>query len=309
MRHLLLLVTLLAGCGGKGEPDPPSPPFHYDLPADLAEKSVSYRNLVPSVQDQWGFVGTARCDSLLMTALLGAAGVPIADIHAAENPLEPGKWSRRPEFRDGTPEPCFPGNSGSSSSRDMTLGLLWFSWATKDRDIMENLWQYAADHGWQIGEGDQARTGLRTLRGTLAAEIRALGGESRPVDELVTDPQLIANDGYAAHLQIMHILLRGEIYGELSPWARHQIRTLADANPRSPIMQAAAARWIGGGYEDRFLAAARAPYWPANRLPTSLDRCGDWLTAEDDKDWLPCDENEIFSGGDLLFATWIFTKE
>jgi hypothetical protein len=275
----------------------------------LLEKSQSYHNLIASVQDEWGFVGTERCDSLLMTALAGAAGVPIPDIRAAEDSSNPGKWSRRPEFREGTPEPCFPGNSGSSSSRDMTLGLMWYAWSTKDLGMLERLWQYAASHQWQIGEGDPARIGLRTLKGTLAAEIRNLGGAIRVADELVNDPQLLVNDGYAAHLQIMHILLRGDIYGKLSVWTLRQIRRLAEENPRSPIMQAAAARWIGSGFEQRFLTAARASYWPANRLPTSADRCGDWLTAEDDKDWLPCDENETHSGGDLLFALWIFSKE
>lgn len=304
MRLLLLyILSLFTACGRPdGSPDPV--PQSHSLPADLEQKQQIYRELAPSRQNSNGFIETDHCDSLLLTSLLGAAGVPIADIHAAEQ--EPGKWQRR-DLASGL---CFPdGGSKSSISRDMLLGLMWYAWSQRDLTILEELYQYGEAHDWVMGEGDVARTGLRTLRGTLAAAIHKLGGPHRPAAELITDPQLVAKSGYEAHLQILGMLLRGEIYGELPQRQLVIIGQLASSNPDSPIMQAAAARWVGGKYVGKYTAAARnSTYFPNDRLATSADRCIDWATQQKNPaDWAPCaEEGRVHSGGDWLFAAYVF---
>lgn len=307
---LILLAALVIGCSRPGEaPDAPPPPHHYSLPADLLEKRAVYRELAPSRQNANGFIETDHCDSLLLTSLLGVGGVPITNIHAAEEPGVPGKWLRR-DLDSGR---CYPnGGSKSSISRDMLLGLMWYAWHQRSLSILEQLYEYGSNNDWVMGEGDVARTGMRTLRGTLAAAIHALGGSRRIGEELLTDPQLIVKEGYEAHLQVLIILLRGEIYGELSTYSLHVIRGLADENPDSPIMQAAAARWVHSDYAARFLAAARnTQYFPAYRLPTSADRCIDWATQQNSPaDWIPCPERgKIHSGGDLLFAMYVIQED
>jgi hypothetical protein len=312
MKHLLLLPlvllllsapSLLTACGSGGSSSSPVPPFHYSLPLDLEQKQTLYRSLVPSVQNPNGFIETDKCDSLQMTALLGASGVNVPNLPGAEP--SPGKWLRR----DTASGSCYPVGSGSEISRDMLLGVMWYAWSHKDLSMLERMYQYGEQNNWVMGAGDIARTGFRTLRGTLAAEIHVLGGKHRPSDELLADPQVLALDGYGAHLQALHILLRGEIYGQLSNWSRHQLRKLADENPDSPLMNAAAARWIGGEYLQKYISAAsNTTYFPADRLPTSADRCIDWATQQKNpKDWAPCpEENRIHSGGDWLFAAYIF---
>lgn len=299
---LSIIAFLLAACGSP-DPGPRNPPYSHQLPADLLEKQSTYRELVPSRQSADGFLETDHCDSLLLTSLLGASGVAISNIHAAET--EPGKWLRRPPSEGE----CYPANSGSEISRDMLLGLMWYAWAHRDLQILEDLYQYGEEHNWVMGAGDPARTGLRTLRGTLAAAIHKLGGPHRPAAELITDPQLVPKTGYEAHLQILSILLRGEIYGEIPQRHLFIISALAKNSPDSPIMQAAAARWLGGKYVERFLAAARnQTYFPTDRLPTSADRCIDWATQQKNPaDWAPCpEEGREHSGGDLLFALYVF---
>lgn len=312
MRHLIFIL-LLTACGPKGDGrKSPVPPFSYSMPIDLQEKAMSYRNLVGSVQDEWGFVGTERCDSLLMTALAGASGVAIKDIHAAEDPANPGKWVRRPEFRPDAPEACFPNNSGSSISRDQLLGLAWYAWRTRDLGIVQAVTSYADTHGGQMGEGDEYRIGIRKpLYDTFRLLEHKLGG--REPGEWLPLFEFTAQKGFAAHLQVLHIVLRAEIDGHDMPLIQRQVlKQLAERSPNSPVMQAAAARWYSSKYWDRFLDAARnEQYWPHNRLPTSADRCIDWATQEQNPaDWTPCpEEGRIHSGGDLLFAISIIQRD
>lgn len=312
MRYLLILIAMLTACGRRG--DPPVVTYPYNLPQDLVDLRAEYKSLVPTVQDTWGFVDSDKCDSLLYTALLGSVGVDVPDISAAEDPDHPGKWVRRPQFRPGAPAPCFippdiDNGSKSSISRDMLLGVLWYAWRHQDRAMLERLYNYGNANNWTMGEGEITRTGLRTLRGTLVAEIAALGGERHPFDELINDPELFADSSYAAHLQVLHILLSGEIYGRLSDHSVQILATLADQNPDVPIMQAAASRWVGGQYAWKFLGAMRQQMmFPASHLPTTLDRCTNWITNESNPtDLLPCGPSRTHSGGDALFAMYIFT--
>jgi hypothetical protein len=314
LRNLVIvLLALVAACGRRGDSsDSFDAPAAYSIPDDVQELDWTYRQLAPTVQDQWGFIQTDACDSTLYTGLLGAAGVPIADISAAEDPSNPGKWVRRPQFREGTPKPCFPGGSASSISRDMLLGLMWYGWANKDLALLQRIYDYAEVHGGTMGEGDATRTGIRTLRGTLTAEIAALGGASHPFQDLITDPELFANDGYQAHLQVLHLLLRGEIYGRLSDHSKDIIRSLADKNPDVPVMQAAAARWVDKSYNWKFIVSIRNQrLFPPTRLPTTSDRCLPWISNQTNPlDLIPCvipTGVRTHSGGDAIFAIWIYT--
>ena len=176
--------------------------------------------------------------------------------------------------------------------------------------MLERIYAYVDSTDGKLGQGDPARVGLRTLRGTLVAEIAALGGERRPFQELVSDPELFTNDSYAAHLQVLHILLNGEIYGRLSDNSLRILQNLADKNERVPLMQAAAARWVSDHYAHRFLVAIRQQIsFPPDRLPSTQDRCTGWFTNQSNSlDILPCpEENRVHSGGDALFAIWVYT--
>lgn len=261
-----------------------------------------YSELAPATQDSWGFIQTDHCDSLLYTSLLGTAGINIADIEAAHR--GDGYWVRRPQYRPGTPEACYPGNSKSSTSRDMTIGLMWYLYTHSRLDLAEGLWDYQAEHAGKLGEGDWTRIGIRwPLRATLSRLIESVGGPDHG-EQLVATLPLSAEDGFAGHLQMLHITLRGELYGFLSERSVSILESLAEENPDSPVMQAAAARWGVRGAYNRYLSAARnTRYWPPNRLPTSADRCLDWLHTADDHDWEPCpSEGKTHSGGDWLFA-------
>jgi hypothetical protein len=163
-----------------------------------------------------------------------------------------------------------------------------------------------------MGEGDEYRIGLRLpMYQTLTAIIEKLGGgpRNKPFSPL---PDLTPQEGYQSHLQVLHILLRAEMDGDIGAYDRVIVKKLADRNPNSPIMNAAAARWYSSEYWPRFLSAARnTQYWPADHLPASANRCIDWATQEaNPADWAPCPaEGQTHSGGDFLFALSIVTAK
>jgi len=307
---ILLLLVLSTACGRKGDvPDGSS--YHvYELPEDLKSLGALYASLVPEVQDQYGFIETDKCDSLLFSSLLGVTGATLR-VHAAEDPGIPGRWYRRPVSYD----PCFiapdtPNGSSSTISRDMLLGLMWYAWSQEDLSTLQDLYTYGEANNWKMGDGLPTRTGLRTLRSTLAVAIERLGGKPAGlVEELVVDPNIYTNENYAGHLQALHILLRGELYGELSSHSIGVLEELADINTDIPFFQAAAARWSGNiHYAQRFVETARNTKWfPSDGLPTSSDRCVSWFQDQlNPADLSPCSGGRTHSGGDLLFAMYVY---
>ena len=140
---------------------------------------------------------------------------------------------------------------------------------------------------------------------TLARAIRSLGGEADPLH--LAYPALFNGDsaGYVADLTVIHIDLRGEIAETLT---QHEIAVLRDLSakyPENAYFRLVADAWTTGDINGaaELLAPMLAVYWPENdkRLPTSDDRCAEWIWHVEPSEWQPCDQGRTHSCGDLIY--------
>ena len=256
-------------------------------------KVAKYKALAFYTQDpNSGFIMSEHGDSLLFSGLAGCGGITV---HLTAARDEDGAWHRQPL---ALPQE----DAASSISRDQLLGVLWYVWRYRRLDIAQDLWDYGVKNHWVMGTGDAARTMLEPgLQGTLALLIEALGGHSYFA---TTMPQLWNKGciGYEAHLQVLHILLRGEIMGyidssQLSVLTAHNLRQRLN-----PLFDIACARYTDGNCQRTIRVLLDEHYWPANRLPAGSDRIEPWLVQRDHgPSWLP-GEGGVWSGCDLLFV-------
>ena len=295
--QILLLALLLTACG-----KPEKPPVDGHPDSELSAKRDLYGSLLPSVSDAHGFIETDKCDSLIVSSLLGALGLPVT-VEAAE--LEPGRWLRRPT---SYPECYASGGSRSTISRDMLLGVMWWAWRAKRLDVAQDLWSYGTSRDWFMGEGRMGGTDtwFVPLVPLLARLIHALGGESHEARLFPIASEKNRHTGFAAHLQVLQLLLDGELSGGLSEDAVRSLKWQYERQPRNPLFSAAYYRFSGdeGAREASTSALKDERLFPANRLPTSADRCDGWIIErdEDDEDWAPCGEGRTHSGGDFLLS-------
>jgi hypothetical protein len=296
MWRLPILAILLASCGFLPRVGHPTsvPPA-----SDLATRAQLYTQLAPSVLDPSGFVDVARCDSTTFSGLLGSSGVDV-DLLAAE--VGPGQWLRRPT---AYPECWAAGESRSTISRDALLSVMWWAWSNSDLATLERLWAYGAAHSWRMGRGRLA--GADTLANPnivslLAHSIYALGGRP-PAWALAIIPAWAADvEGYERHLQVAQITLWGEVVGSIPAGAAELLAQHAASQPGNPVMRAASDRWLGTQLSGQPLDTR---LWPADRLPTSEDRCSAWVAMNDrdENGWKACPtESETHTGGELIFA-------
>lgn len=272
----------------------------------VQDKYGLYLSASKSHQDADGFIDTDHCDSLLFSGLYGAAGADV-NIEAARDAT--GKWHRRPLAH---PE-CFPKDSQSEISRDMYLGLLWYIWEYQRLDLAEDLFAYGEENNWIMGEGLVSRTYFTPgLQATLAELIYRLGGENHYVYR--STPQSYAkNDGFAAHLDALHILLRAKMMGEIEDKALEIVAYNYNRMPSNPLFAYAYHLYVDGDQTYTMGILLNEAYFPADRLPTTHDRCESWLSQRDvGPDWEPCGLDQSakeHSGGDFLFVANLLLKD
>jgi hypothetical protein len=304
VNRFICLLAFSLGCGApKAHIEPV---VSSDLRDALSAKAALYRSALSSVQDTDGFVDFDRCDSLLHSGLIGAV-VPGVNLEAAR--AESGQWFRRPLSYDE----CFAtGASRSTISRDMLLGVMWWAWKNGRLDVLEDLRNYGQDHDWIMGEADSPATVLGRayltpgFRGLLCRTIVKMGGSSHG-DCLV--PQVYGPvDDFEAHLQVLTILLEGEVSGGVSASAVEALQRHVLRQPQNPLFAAALSRFGSAHYANTAASLLlSSPTWPADRLPDSESACSPWPVMHDyGADYVPCpDRAERYSGGDLLFIAYV----
>lgn len=267
----------------------------------------------PYVFDRYGFIESDKCDSLLFTGLIGAVGRRSMILAARD---KNGAWHRRSVDR-----PCYPQFSGSTISRDMLLGLLWYIWRNKNLDIANDLWDYGVKHRWIMGEGDPSRIYFTPgLQATLAEIIFRLGGDNHWYVRNLPQTWTGSMTGYRAHLEILHIMLRGELLGYINgPMLSALEKMDKSMKNMNTLNTLAMARYYQHAkvnknyYANALNEILSEQYWPNDRLPSDIDRVTRWIPEMDIDEWLPGkDPNKEFSGGDLLFCANIaldYSKE
>lgn len=257
----------------------------------------------PYVFDRYGFIESDKCDALLFTGLLGAAGRRSMILAARD---KNGAWHRRPLDR-----PCYPQFSKSSISRDMLLGLLWYIWRNKSLDIANDLWDYGVKHNWIMGEGYPSRIYFTPgLQATLAEIIYRLGGKDHWYIRNLPQVWVGSMTGYRAHLEILHIMLRGELLGYITGPMLAALNGIDKSlDSKNTLNNIALARYydhvtVTNGHSALAVADVVGDhYWPDDRLPSDADRSARWIPEMDVDGWQPGkDPNKEFSGGDLVFC-------
>lgn len=326
MKRALLVVCLMVSCG-QAEPKQ-SDPTDANL-VKLNKKYSLYLNLSGS-----GWIPDTKCDGLLFNSLAAMAGRDV-DIASAQDKIDVGKWYRSPSHD------CYPDNSGSTISRDMFTGLLYWIWQTQRLDLVEKIVSYGKNHRnwlghWVMGEGPESRTAIRrNMQGTIMEMMFQLGGldSSTRRAKQGWNP---AMKGYGAHLQALHLHLRHTMTGKLSSYEKMVLAAQARMHNENAIILA-----VSGDRKGAAKVLLDERYFPADRLPTSADRCSFYIFERDrtrrglfypDKDgcitylkdygnkvtecgltepasrkylnddWAPCSRGKTHSGIDFLFA-------
>lgn len=281
---------------------------NVNVPIDLINKRDKYLDLSHTVQDAHGFVETVECDSLIFTGLYGAFGL-IVDITAACSPS--GQWFRKPGD-DGCcwrPEDTF---NGSTISRDMFTGLLWYIWKRKRLDLAEELYQYGQKNYWIMGQGDPGRLYfVPGLQAALAEIIYKLGGKNRWVARRM--PQIWPTNllGYEAHLELLSIAILGSMNGSIDGFMLTAVKAMYERNPQNPLTCALLHKYTDGDQTETYDILMNEQYYPKDRLPTESDRSARWLPERESigtTDYQPGTGSRVWSGGDLVFVVGVMEQ-
>ncbi|WP_141735690.1 hypothetical protein [Oligoflexus tunisiensis] len=269
----------------------------------LAAKFETYRRLYTGALDKAGFV--AGCDGLLFTSLLVASGLN-QDVAQAESSTEPGRWYRSADHN------CYPtGQSRSSISRDMLLGLSLALWQTGDGAAVDRLLQFSLKNKGVLGDAidGEELAGAATMSPSLLSLYSEL--------DYILNGRTSANRGYfpelgrkfagfEAHLMALRLILKSSLYGGLIDTDFDLIATQISTQPQNALFQAIYHAFTDG---DGTLAAdvlLNEKYFPTNALPGSAQRCELYLWQRDQNsdDWQPCaDENQTFPAVDFF---WVY---
>ncbi len=296
----LLLLLLICNCSRSGLPDTTSNTDRSLIPA-VEQKVNLYVDLL---QEQRlgpdGFINYKTCDSANASGILGAAIPGLVNLPAAR--AADGSWRRRslalPDCYFSTPEELGAlGGSGSSISRDMLTGIMWWIWKNNRLDLAIDMMEYARSHNYIMGSGDPARVLLMPNLTKLLADI-IYQLSNKEVDylseRLLLVPVYSARlADYEAHIQMWQILLDGEVNGGLRPSEFNVIRAQYERRSDNPLFAAANARWISGDFT-RALRDLLDPRWPDDRLPERSEYCTDiWIATDNPAELLPCTESSL----------------
>lgn len=305
MRKEVALSFFLTACGAfQDEDKKPKEATAQECLAKIQPVRDLYVQLLPSIADGDGWYETDRCDALLFNSLIAAGGVDSISIPLARD--EDGAWFRRPA------KDCYSsGGSKSSISRDMLLGVMFYATIAEEKGILEDLYNSGLSQSWVMGAGNISRTYFTPgLQSTLAEAIFYLGG---PSFEERQYPQAWSteNVNFAAHLDVLHILLRGEIKGGVSEFMLQVLRKQYERSPRNPLFSFAYHKYHTGDYREALELLDNSDVWPKDRLPTTDNYCDEWYFQRDPgADWEPCpDRQKTHTGGELIFLTKLIERE
>jgi hypothetical protein len=236
-----------------------------------------------------------KCDSLGFTALCKlSGGCSDADILQAEG--EPGRWYRSPEHD------CYDlGQSKSDISKDMLLMLFPYLYATGDKQNLTEIYEYGKANGYVMGRGPLSRTFMTPPMVFLLQ--RMIGFN---VSEVTSEPKEVTKAGFEKHLDAISLLSKAMVGGGLDPIQYEEIRQYAEDNPKNALFVALYRKYRDGNQQHAIDILLDESLFPSDRLPTSRDRCEEYLWQRDPgSDWEPCNSDKIHDGVDFLFAAFV----
>lgn len=277
----LVLCLLALACQKKPE----------QKPKEINDKVVAKAELYKSLQKGWAHgVG---CDSLGFTALCKLSG-GCGDVVITDAEGEPGRWYRNPG------KECYPNNSKSDISKDMFIMLLPYLYHSGDTQNIQEIYDYGQAHGWVMGRGPYSRTFLTPPLVFLLEKMLGRWGMEAETKE-------VTKAGYEKHLDAIYLISKWMTNKGID-WVQFDtIKKYRDENPKNALMQAIYHRFLDGDQSETIAILLDEKLFPTDRLPTAKDRCEEYLWQRDysEKDWGPCDSDNVHDGVDYLIAAWV----
>jgi hypothetical protein len=278
-----LAFCLLALSCQKHEPKKPK-----QINSSVVEKAELYKRLHAGWAHQGG------CDSLGFTALCKISG-GCDDVVITDAEGDPGRWYRNPS------KTCYDtGASKSDISKDMFIMLLPYLYASKDQQNIQEIYDYGQKNGWVMGRGYLSRTFLTPSVIFLIEQMLGIWRAESPTKD-------IQKAGFEKHLDAIYLINKWMVNGTIDSLQYEQIRRYREENPNNALMQAIYHKFGDDGDQSETIAILLdETLFPNDRLPTSKDRCEEYLWQRDPgDDWLPCESNKIHDGVDYLIAAWV----
>lgn len=263
----------------------PKPPIEIELKIKL--KAELYKAL----HTGWAH---SKCDSLGFTSLCKmSSGCTDVNIYDAQG--EPGRWYRSPEKN------CYDlGQSKSDISKDMFAMLLPYLYHIGDKQSLQQIYDYGKANGFVMGRGPLSRTFMTPSMVSLLERMIGIYGTSEETVETM-------RSGYEKHLDVIGMLSKAMLNGGLSTSQLKRLKGYLDENPRNGLFQAVYHKYTDGDQTETIKILLDESLFPTFRLPTSEDRCEEYLWQRDldNSDWKPCDKKQTHDGVDFLIAAWV----
>jgi len=288
MKALLILVLFSVACNPFRKDNREQEPVNVEALKPFMQQSEFYLFNESLVTDENGWIEDS-CDSLFTTCLHVAAGGSSNVFLSTDDDgrmwrrtdrvcLENGRWNEnnREAIEAGELRKRQPA-SKSSMSRDpfIPCALVW--WQTKDLPAVEKALEYPKNNSNNIGESDGSIEGNSriklspTLKATLCEMRERLGGKNDKVCRAV--PQVWGPaTGSDAHLNVLHMLLRGKMFGAINDYTMGFLNKYIDDSPENGLFQAVKAKFTDGDCRTA-LATLKPKWFPPDKFPTSSDRC------------------------------------
>ncbi|MGE0173184.1 MAG: hypothetical protein AB7T49_10375 [Oligoflexales bacterium] len=270
--------------------------------SQLKDKRDFYLAQTTAALNAYKFVD--GCDGLLFTSLLRSSGYDV-DLYQAQQKGVPGKW-----HRNATQDCLQTGQSESTISRDMLLGLVTAFLHTEDEQGIGDLIAYADENNDIMGDASSKEEQLSrtlvtpSLKGLFYEIQYRLTGIDNDLRGYIPDFDKDLT-GFEAHLQGLRILLRGSLYEGLLDEDIEVLQTQLAKNPDNVVFMMTLRAFTTGDMNEAADLLLDPTLFPNDRLPSSSDRCEAyiWQRDQNSSDWQPCaSEGKTHAGVDLLFA-------
>jgi hypothetical protein len=262
-------------------------------PAKQVDSKVKAKaELYKSLHNGWAH---DKCDSLGFTSLCKlSGGCQDVDIYQAEG--EAGRWYRSPEHD------CFDlGQSKSDISKDMLMMLFPYLYATGDKQNLREIYDYGKANGNVMGRGPLSRTFMTP---PMVFLLQRMIGFNVSVK---SETPVVKKAGFEKHLDAVALLTKSMVGDGLNLVEYEEIRKYSQESPRNALFSALYNKYRDGNQQQAIDILLDESLFPSDRLPTSQERCEEYLWQRDDdpKDWGPCDANRTHDGVDFLFAAYV----
>jgi hypothetical protein len=207
---------------------------------------------------------------------------------------EPGRWYRNPGKR------CFDDNQSKSDiSKDMFVMLWPYLYATGDKQNLKEIYNYAKANGNVMGRGVLSRTLLTPPMILFLQELLGMIPFAAE-KEIVKEP-------FEKHLDLIHLMTASMHRGGVTATEYELLRRYAEEQPRNALAQALYRRHRDGNMAPVIEILLDESLFPPYRLPTSADRCEEYLWQRDQfsADWAPCDSQKTHDGVDFIVAAYV----